>query len=237
MTQQKRKRKHIELAITETTTVIETTTTPVKEATVAPASNKKMSLSALKLAATLKDFVPPSNWSEQFAKLKLWRFSYRDATETELQFPKEPPVDRMGCSLLNLASVPPAVRRYQILVSLMLSSQTRDECTAQAIENLHVMCNKTQSGKVGLCIDKVLKQEPSVLTVCIKPVGFHNVKTKTLIKISQICHDEYDGDIPRTYGDLCKLPGIGPKMAHLTMTHAWHDTQGIGVDTHVHRIS
>jgi endonuclease-3 len=33
------------------------------------------------------------------------------------------------------------------------------------------------------------------------------------------------------------LPGIGPKMAHLTMQCAWHKTVGIGVDTHVHRIS
>jgi adenine-specific DNA glycosylase len=33
------------------------------------------------------------------------------------------------------------------------------------------------------------------------------------------------------------LPGVGPKMAHLTMQVAWKNVIGIGVDTHVHRIS
>ncbi len=31
--------------------------------------------------------------------------------------------------------------------------------------------------------------------------------------------------------------GIGPKMAHLIMKSAWNVISGIGVDTHVHRIS
>ena len=33
------------------------------------------------------------------------------------------------------------------------------------------------------------------------------------------------------------LPGVGPKMAHLCMDIAWDNVTGIGVDTHVHRIS
>lgn len=33
------------------------------------------------------------------------------------------------------------------------------------------------------------------------------------------------------------LPGVGPKMAHLTLQVAWRNVVGIGVDTHVHRIS
>ncbi len=31
--------------------------------------------------------------------------------------------------------------------------------------------------------------------------------------------------------------GVGPKMAYLAMELAWKETVGIGVDTHVHRIS
>jgi len=33
-----------------------------------------------------------------------------------------------------------------------------------------------------------------------------------------------------------KLPGVGPKMAMLTMQEAWGSSVGIGVDVHVHRI-
>lgn len=49
--------------------------------------------------------------------------------------------------------------------------------------------------------------------------------------------DQYNGDIPNTIEDLCKLPGVGPKMAYLVMKCAWNEVLGIGVDTHVHRIS
>mmetsp|Transcript_19627 Transcript_19627/g.31156 ORF Transcript_19627/g.31156 Transcript_19627/m.31156 type:complete len:120 (-) Transcript_19627:84-443(-) len=36
---------------------------------------------------------------------------------------------------------------------------------------------------------------------------------------------------------MCKLPGVGPKMAYLCMQTAWGRSVGIGVDVHVHRIS
>lgn len=49
--------------------------------------------------------------------------------------------------------------------------------------------------------------------------------------------DQYDSDIPDTIPGLLKLPGVGKKMAYLAMTCAWHKVEGIGVDTHVHRIA
>jgi len=48
--------------------------------------------------------------------------------------------------------------------------------------------------------------------------------------------EKYNGDIPDSIEELCSLPGVGPKMAHLTMNIAWKKNSGIGVDTHVHRI-
>lgn len=49
--------------------------------------------------------------------------------------------------------------------------------------------------------------------------------------------EQYDSDIPNDIPGLLKLPGVGPKMAHICMKAAWDETTGIGVDTHVHRIS
>jgi len=62
-------------------------------------------------------------------------------------------------------------------------------------------------------------------------------KVKHLKKTCALLKDTYDCDIPDTVDDLCKLPGVGPKMAHLCMNVAWKKQSGIGVDTHVHRIS
>ena len=44
----------------------------------------------------------------------------------------------------------------------------------------------------------------------------------------EILERDYDGDIPATVEDLCKLPGVGPKMAHLCMNIAWNKMSGIG---------
>jgi hypothetical protein len=41
-------------------------------------------------------------------------------------------------------------------------------------------------------------------------------------RTSEILREEYDDDIPPDYEGLLKLPGVGPKMAHLTMQCAWH---------------
>lgn len=62
-------------------------------------------------------------------------------------------------------------------------------------------------------------------------------KVEYIKKTTEILLKDYDGDIPNNVKDLCKLPGVGPKMAHICMNVAWNEVSGIGVDTHVHRIS
>jgi endonuclease III len=79
---------------------------------------------------------------------------------------------------------------------------------------------------------------------------------KYIKNTTAILKEEYSGDIPNTVESLCRLPGVGPKMAHLCMNIGWGIVTGIGnifgfqectikllmptstgVDTHVHRIS
>ena len=67
-------------------------------------------------------------------------------------------------------------------------------------------------------------------------MGFWRNKAKYLKQVCVILRDKYDDDIPNNVETLCKLPGVGPKMAHLTMNIAWGRQSGIGVDTHVHYI-
>lgn len=45
-------------------------------------------------------------------------------------------------------------------------------------------------------------------------------------KTSEILKNEYNGDIPETVELLCKLPGVGPKMAYLVMKCAWNQIKG-----------
>ena len=53
-------------------------------------------------------------------------------------------------------------------------------------------------------------------------------KVKHLKKTAEILKRDYDCDIPDTVEGLCKLPGVGPKMAHICMNVAWKKQSGIG---------
>lgn len=158
----------------------------------------------------------PPDWSKQLGHVRQMR-SARDA-----------PVDLMGAEKCYDTHAPDEVRRYQVLVSLMLSSQTRDQVTSAALQRLRAH---------GCTVDNIVNTDDDTLGQLIYPVGFWRTKVKYLKQMSVILQREFRGDIPNTVEGLVRLPGVGPKMAHLAMDIAWHQVSGIGVDTHVHRIS
>ncbi|XP_078096814.1 endonuclease III-like protein 1 [Mustelus asterias] len=157
----------------------------------------------------------PSHWREQWENIREMRKS-RDA-----------PVDSMGAEQCFDKTAAPEVMRYQVLLSLMLSSQTRDHVTFAAMRKLR---------DHGLTVDNILKMEDKTLGELIYPVGFWRSKVKYIKQTTAILKEQYNGDIPSSISELQKLPGVGPKMGHLIMKIAWNNVSGISVDTHVHRI-
>ncbi|XP_014668158.1 PREDICTED: endonuclease III-like protein 1 [Priapulus caudatus] len=158
----------------------------------------------------------PANWQQQLANMR------------EMRKNRDAPVDSMGAEALPDKFAPPEVFRYQVLVSLMLSSQTKDGVTAAAMRRLKVH---------GLTIDNIIQTPDKRLGELIYPVGFWKKKIMYIKDTAMVLKEEYNTDIPSSVEQLCKLPGVGPKMAYLVMHIAWGQTVGIGVDTHVHRIS
>lgn len=53
-------------------------------------------------------------------------------------------------------------------------------------------------------------------------------KVKYIKKTTQTLKEQYNGDIPDSVEKLCKLTGVGPKMAHICMKVAWNRITGIG---------
>ncbi|MFS7943231.1 putative DNA-(apurinic or apyrimidinic site) lyase [Helianthus anomalus] len=158
---------------------------------------------------------PPSSWVKVLEGIREMR-SLEDA-----------PVDSMGCEKAG-NSLPPKERRFAVLISSLLSSQTKDNVTHGAIQRL--LDNNLLKPEM---IDNA---DESTIKDLIYPVGFYTRKAANMKKIAKISLLNYDGDIPSTLEGLLSLPGIGPKMAHLVMNVAWNNVQGICVDTHVHRI-
>ncbi|PWY91326.1 hypothetical protein BO94DRAFT_513269 [Aspergillus sclerotioniger CBS 115572] len=187
---------------------------------------------------------PPSNWETMYAMVKKMREENPTA-----------PVDTMGCAELYWRASSPRDRRFQTLIALMLSSQTKDTVTAVAMQRLHtelgdqavIIVKKepdeykwkpTEQVKDStLNLENILAVAPERLNELIRTVGFHNNKTKYIKAAALIIRDQYDSDIPSTAPELMKLPGVGPKMAFLCMSAAWGKHDGIGVDVHVHRIT
>uniref|UniRef100_A0A8C6VU42 Endonuclease III-like protein 1 n=1 Tax=Nothobranchius furzeri TaxID=105023 RepID=A0A8C6VU42_NOTFU len=162
------------------------------------------------------EFWEPLNWKKQFELIREMR-SGRDA-----------PVDEMGAEKCYDTEALPRVRRFQVLVSLMLSSQTKDQVTGAAMQKLRAH---------GCTVENLLATSDEKLGELIYPVGFWRNKVKYLKQTSAVLQRDFGGDIPNSVEGLVRLPGVGPKMAHLAMDIAWNQVSGIGVDTHVHRIS
>jgi endonuclease III len=116
---------------------------------------------------------------------------------------------------------------FKVLIATILSARTKDETTTQAVRKLF---------KVVQCPADLRHVSLVELEKLIHPVGFFRVKAKHLKKLPDVLDREFDGHIPDTIDELCKLPGVGRKTANLVVTVAF-DKHGICVDVHVHRIT
>ncbi|KAI1632971.1 DNA glycosylase [Biscogniauxia mediterranea] len=178
---------------------------------------------------------PPSDWEAVYAAVRRMRAPGGAA------YPA--PVDTMGCERLADPRASARDQRFQTLVALMLSSQTKDAATAAAVRNLQTSLPPASSSSSphvaapGLTLENVLAASPAQLNALIRGVGFHNNKTAYVQRAAAALRDAHGGDVPDTLAGLVALPGVGPKMAHLCLSAAWGRTEGIGVDVHVHRIT
>ncbi|KAI6106206.1 DNA glycosylase [Pisolithus croceorrhizus] len=158
-----------------------------------------------------------------------WKEAYDAIKEMRSRIPA--PVDTMGCDQAQWKEQDPKNSRFATLISLMLSSQTKDEVTDAAVAKL-----RTAVGG-SLSVDAVIAADEATISEAISKVGFWRRKTQYIKQAAQRLRDDFDSDVPKTVDELCSLPGVGPKMAFLALQVAWKLNLGIGVDVHVHRIT
>ena len=115
---------------------------------------------------------------------------------------------------------------WAILVSTILSLRTKDEVTRVASRRL---LEKAPDPK------RLLSLGAEEVARLAYPAGFYRTKAASLVKISNILLEKYDGQVPADMDALLSLPGVGRKTANLVITEAF-GMYGICVDIHVHRI-
>src|SRR6266851_3787409 len=117
---------------------------------------------------------------------------------------------------------------FEVLISTMLSAQTRDPVTAAASARLFRVA-RTPRTIARLTAKRIEK--------LIYPVSFYRHKAKHVKQSCQMLVDRFGGRVPSTMGELLTLPGVGRKTANLVLILSFKSLKNICVDTHVHRIS
>jgi len=159
-----------------------------------------------------------------------WRADY-DLIK-ELRADRTAPVDFFGSEALPARppAVTEAVFRFQTLVALMLSSQTKDPAVGAAIQRLR------EGMKHGLCLEGIEATPQDTIRDLLYGVGFHNNKAKFLKCTAVVLREQHGGLVPGNFDDLVKLPGVGPKMALIVLNVAFDTVVGVSIDTHLHRM-
>jgi len=115
----------------------------------------------------------------------------------------------------------------QLIVATVLSAQCTDKRVNLVTPELF---KKYRSAKAFAGAD--IKD----LEKLVFQTGFYRAKARHIKGLATKLVTEFDGQVPRTIGELVTLPGVGRKTANVVLGHAFN-IPGITVDTHFGRLS
>lgn len=182
------------------------------------ASVKKSSVSSeAKTAAAAVAAAGPRNWTKMYRAIVMMRRVLFAA------------VDVIGCHMLADREADAETQRFQTLLALMLSSQTRDQATAAAMKKL------IADIPGGCNAPAVAKGTEAQIKKCIESVCFYNNKAKFISKTAKNIVSDHGGVVPSSLKELVALPGVGYKMASIFLECADGKVESIGIDVHMFR--
>ena len=117
--------------------------------------------------------------------------------------------------------------KFELLIAVLLSAQCTDERVNQVTPQLFSLADNP--------LDMSKLQTEKIYKI-IRPCGLAPQKSANISKLSVIIVEKHQGQVPSTFEDLERLPGVGHKTASVVMS------QGFGypafpVDTHIHRLA
>ena len=116
---------------------------------------------------------------------------------------------------------------FTLLVAVLLSAQCTDKKVNEVTPDLfrHAPTPQAMSA-LG---------EPGILEI-IRPLGLSKQKAKSLARLSAMLVEDHDQQVPESFEDLERLPGVGHKTASVVMAQAFGHP-AFPVDTHIHRLA
>lgn len=140
------------------------------------------------------------------------------ALEIIKRLKKEYPV--AGCSL-------DYDEAWKLLVSVRLAAQCTDARVNIIVEQLY-----EKYPDVNALADASAEDIEKI----VRPCGLGKTKSRDINACMKILRDEYNGEIPKDFNSLLKLPGVGRKSANLIMGDVFGEP-AIVTDTHCIRLS
>ena len=116
---------------------------------------------------------------------------------------------------------------FKLLVMARLSAQ----CTDKRVNEVSIPLFSAFP-----TVYDMAKAEQKDLEAIIRPCGLFRTKAKSIIGMSKAIAEYHNGEVPSTYDELIKLPGVGMKIANLMLGDVFKDSR-IVPDTHCIRIT
>lgn len=117
---------------------------------------------------------------------------------------------------------------WELLVAVILSARCTDKKVNEVTETLF---------KKYRSLGEYLRVQLHEFENDIKQIGLYKAKAARILQTATIIANTYSGKLPKTVEQLQALPGVGRKTANVVQAAAHGIAEGIGVDTHVMRLS
>ncbi len=116
---------------------------------------------------------------------------------------------------------------FTLLVAVVLSAQSTDKLVNLETPALFARAG-TPERMAALPVEEIQR--------LIRRIGLSNSKAKNLKRLSELLIERHGGQVPRTFGELEALPGVGHKTASVVLSQAF-GIPAFAVDTHIHRLA
>lgn len=116
---------------------------------------------------------------------------------------------------------------FELLIAVILSAQCTDVRVNIITGRMFPKYNTP---------DKILEMGREQLEEAIRDCGLFRSKAKNIMAACEILCREYGGEVPESFEELIKLPGVGRKTANVVVSQLFK-VPAIAVDTHVFRVS
>jgi endonuclease-3 len=137
-------------------------------------------------------------------------------------------VGRMLAELYPSPSIPLDHKdAFTLLVAVVLSAQCTDKRVNLVTPELFALADTPA---------RMAKVPVAEIQRIIRPCGLSPQKARAISGLSRIIVERHGGKVPRTFGELEELPGVGHKTASVVMSQAF-GVPAFPVDTHIHRLA